>query len=256
MMLLASVLTGCSHAPESREPDDPRPTRTVRYPEINYSYVWSTGPSANLTDRSEELVRASFEAWTYAYFVGPDQSYPGFDRAISKAVQANDPKVGFLRGLASQDPARKPAPRTIFAHIADLSATSTDVTAVTCWYFVAADRDAPQQEKWLTRAVKIGLHNSTATPGNPGIPDTDPDHADPRAHMPPTWDVFGTWNVTELNGVWPNEIPAPGCTPWWHERFPDFAVQPDGTLDAPPGWQPPMMPVAVQYPEWIGPSPQ
>lgn len=254
--LAASLVAGCSSNSGSQSPTTTTTSR-VRYPDVNYSYVWSADSGVDLVSRPAELVRASFEAWLYSYYVGTDQSYPGFEQAASKAVAANDPNIDNLLTLKAVTQPEKPYPHTTFAHIAGFSATDTDVSAIVCRYDVAADPTrAPKPETWLSRATVIHLKNTTSNPGRAGIPDTDPDHPDPRAHIPPTWDVFSPWDVTELKGIWPKDIPSPSCTNWWHDRFPEFVTKPDGTLDAPPNWVPPTMPVGVQYPDWIGPSPQ
>lgn len=63
------------------------------------------------------------------------------------------------------------------------------------------------------------------------------------------WAVFGTWIVVEAKWALPEQVPGRVRIAWWHERFPEFVISADGSLDAPQDWQAPAMPVAVQYPE-------
>ncbi|APA96500.1 hypothetical protein [Nocardia seriolae] len=251
--LVACVLVGCS---DTSEPSVAPTTSRERHPDIDYSYVWSASPGVDLFGRPAELVRATLEASQYAYFVGIDESYPGFQKATQQAVDSNDPNADALLSLKAVTSPEKPAPHTTFAHITNLSGNDTEVSAFVCRYDVPAPNQGGRAERWLARVMQVRLTNSANTPGRAGIADTDPNQTDPRAHMPPNWDVFGNWNVVGAKWVLPDQVPGQGCTAWWHERFPEFAISADGSLDAPQDWQAPAMPVAAQYPEWIGPGTQ
>ena len=108
----------------------------------------------------------------------------------------------------------------------------------------------------LNMAFRVELERTDDDPGQPGVPDADAAEQDPRAHRVPTWNVFEGWKVTKLHYLrrLNGDVIPQGCTDWWQQQFPAFAPNASGNLVPPAGFEPPTMPVAVQYPEWIGPA--
>ncbi|WP_213574817.1 hypothetical protein [Rhodococcus sp. USK13] len=244
--------SGCGTEPHI----EPAPTLGAQDREVLYSHVWSADPGVDLFSRGAELVRATYEAGEYTAFVGLENSYPGFGRAVRGEAHHGDPDIEyFMTSLKVQTETQ--APGTIFGHITAYQSTETSVAATVCHYYLFPENDTTNISlNPLSMAFSFELERAGVDAGPAGIPDTDPARKNPRAHRVPTWNVFGDWKITrlhylrELNG---DVIPR-GCTDWWRQQFPAFTENPSGTLAAPPGFEPPTMPVAVQYPEWIGPA--
>ena len=133
------------------------------------------------------------------------------------------------------------------------------MTATVCEYTIYPNPgriDAPPSTAQfaLQEAVVVELANSEAASETPGIPDANPEKPDPSAHRPPTWDVFGSWKIEKLRVIEPTQLPD-GCAQWWRQQFPGSFQKPgSNVVRVPADVQIPTQPVAVQYPEWIGPG--
>lgn len=146
-------------------------------------------------------------------------------------------------------------------HIASLTETPTEIVADVCDYRQRPTEVTKSSNAQVGFPWVVHLRNTTDTPpGLPGIPpDTDPDTSDPpRAlRVPPDWNVFGRWQITKLHAGgrdWKGTAPEE-CTNWWLQRFPPGSnATDDGNVLVPAGTVVPGVPVAQQYPEWIGPS--
>ncbi|MFE3280683.1 hypothetical protein [Nocardia sp. NPDC059239] len=94
-----------------------------------------------------------------------------------------------------------------------------------------------------------------AIAGVTGIANPDPNYHDPHAQLPPRWDVFGKWKITNIQSAsGASEFPAE-CVPWYQQQFPTYIKDPEfNRLNAPQNMTVPHQPVAQQFPEWIGPS--
>ncbi|QDQ89714.1 hypothetical protein FND50_02250 [Rhodococcus sp. WB9] len=223
--------------------------------EVLYSNVWSADQGVDLFGRGAELVRASYEAGDYTAFVGADNSYPGFTRAVGGEAHHGDSDIEyFMTSLGVQNDTQ--APGTSFAHITAFESTGASVTATVCNYHVFPENGANISLDPLNMAFRVELARTADDPGQAGVPDTDPAQQDSRAHRVPTWNVFEGWKITKLRYLrrMDGDVIAQGCTDWWQQRFPAFAPNAAGNLVPPAGFEPPTMPVAVQYPEWIGPA--
>lgn len=246
-LLAAAATAACS-------PDEADPVPRTD-PEIIYSNVWSADSNIDLFSRGAELVRASAEGGDYTYFVGVDKSYPGYSSAVGGPADDRNPDKSEF--LTWRDPLNSKAiPKTEFQHITAYAASTSAVTATVCSYSLFPDPGDNASLKPLSTATQIELVNTGTDPGLPGIKDADPAHNDSRAHRPPTWNVFGTWRIQKIRFIRaaPDDPIPQGCTDWWHKQFPTFIEQPGNILSQPPGFQAPTQPVAIQYPEWIGPA--
>jgi len=242
-----------STACESRRESAPR---VEADPEILYSNVWSADSGLDLFSRGAELVRATFEAGEYTYFVGLDKSYPGFREAVGGPARHDDPDKSDLMTWAV--PANsKQRPATVFEHITDFTATQTNVSATVCRYMLYPGDEFNATLNPLDEASRIELSNSAESAGLPGSADSRYDSQDPHAHRPPTWNAFGTWKIDKIRWtktVAGESIPN-GCVDWWQQRFPTFTEKTEqNVLSGPEGFVAPTQPVAIQYPEWIGPG--
>ncbi len=141
-------------------------------------------------------------------------------------------------------------------YIADFATTDSRVAATVCSYELFSEPRPNITLNPLNAAFRVELERTAADPGQPGIPDTDPAQQDARANRVPTWNVFEGWKITKLHYLrrLDGDVIPQGCTDWWQQQFPAFAANASGNLVPPPGFEPPTMPVAVQYPEWIGPA--
>ena len=235
---------------------DPAPSTATQDPPILYSNVWSADAGIDLFGRGAELVRGIREAAEYSYFVGLNNSYPGYSDAVGGPAGRNNPNIDEV--MARSDPRSSRQERsTVFRHITAYTAADRTIKATVCEYRVFPEpgrTDAPPNSDGfsLSDAIEVDLENNSNSPGLPGIADSSFDARDSRAHRPPTWNIFGTWTVNKLRVVPAQSIPQ-GCMDWWHQQFPTFTQRSDAhILSAPPGFQVPVQPVAIQYPEWIG----
>ncbi len=249
---LCVLACACSNNAAEETPTTPQ---TTPEQDVPYSQVWSAEPGIDLFDRGAELVRASVEAGNYAYRYSLDTTFPGYDAAVGGPFQFDENEI--LPGLVPNGRGDfEPRPHTARYHIATLTETPTEIVADVC-----DATDWPTSHP-ISESFRVGfawvvhLRNTTDTPGLPGIPDADPDTADPRALRVPDWNVFGTWRISQLRTGgrdWRGTAP-PECTNWWLRRFPGSDVTPNGNVLTPAGTVVPGVPVAQQYPEWIGPS--
>ncbi|MFC0454724.1 hypothetical protein ACFSUH_27655 [Rhodococcus jostii] len=234
---------------------EPSPAPTPQDREVLYSNVWSADQGIDLFGRGAELVRASYEAGDYTAFVGLENSYPGFGRAVGGEANHGDPAIEyFMTSLEAEQSAQ--APGTSFAHITAYESTETSVSATVCNYQLFPQNGTNISLNPLNMAFRVELERTDDDPGRPGVPDADAAEQDPRAHRVPTWNVFEGWKVTKLHYLrrLNGDVIPQGCTDWWQQQFPAFAPNASGNLVPPAGFEPPTMPVAVQYPEWIGPA--
>ncbi|WP_159918750.1 hypothetical protein [Rhodococcus sp. WAY2] len=235
--------------------NEPAPALGAQDRGVLYSHVWSADPGIDLLGRGAELIRATYEAGNYATFVGLEDSYPGFGRAVGGEAHHTDPDIEYFMTSRTVESDTQ-AEGTSFGHITAYQATETSVAATVCHYYLFPESGTNISLNPLKMAFRIQLERAGADAGQAGIPDTDPARKDPRAHRVPTWNVFGDWKITrlhylrQLNG----DVIPQGCTDWWRQQFPNFSPNAGGNLVPPPGFEPPTMPVAVQYPEWIGPA--
>ena len=231
------------------------PGAAEQEPTILYTNVWSANPGINLMQRGPELVRAAYEAADYTRFVGQAHSFPGYPAAVGgPARQGNPDKEEFFTWLEPGEDEQ--IPLTNFAHITSYEESGPDIGATVCSYNLHADPGTNLSVEGLNIAFRVELERTADDPGQPGVPDTDPAQQDPRAHRVPTWNVFEGWKITKLHYLrrLNGDVIPQGCTDWWQQQFPAFAPNASGNLVPPAGFEPPTMPVAVQYPEWIGPA--
>ncbi|MCQ4121657.1 hypothetical protein [Rhodococcus tibetensis] len=228
---------------------------TEQPPEVLYTNVWSADSGVDLLQRGAELVRATYESADYTRFVGQARSFPGYPEAVGGPARRGDPeKEDFFTSL---DPGQdEQIPLTNFLHITAFEETAAGVGATVCTYNLRADPGVNLSVEGLNLAFRIELERTGEDSGQPGIPDTNPAQQDPRAHRPPSWNVFDGWKITKLRYLRPpmgDEMPQ-GCIDWWLQQLPSFTENASGIVVPPPGFETPTMPVAVQYPEWIGPA--
>lgn len=218
---------------------------------IPYSYRWSAEPRVDLLSRDAELVRAVEEGGELAFIRGLENSFPGYREALGGPVRHDDPDI--MDSVGSVQPLGQAVERTNFRHIADFSATDTAVGATLCTSKLYAHESDNTFEPQL-RTTRIELANTTDSPGAPGVPDLNPDGKDAGAFRRPDWNVFGSWKITRFQTLPSSEAP-PECTRWWLSQFPTLQTDPGtGRISIPDGFRAPTQPVAVQYPEWIGPA--
>lgn len=224
----------------------------VPAPKIPYSTVWSADPGVDLFGRGAELIRVTEEATGYSYVSGPEYAYPGYLDAVrdtDSKISPSNPRF-YIEGKISNGKVH-----TWYRHIIEYSDNSNSVSAIVCSYRLYQEPNVYGSSIVLSDAARIALVNTAELPGKPGIVDTDVEGHDPRAQRPPVWNVFGNWKITSYTSILGTEIPQ-GCIDWWKQEFPMFVPDNLGSraLRSPPGYVMPTMPMAVQYPEWIGPT--
>lgn len=249
--------TSCSTAPKS-PPQTPAPA-----PAIPYTFVWSADPGVDLFSRGSELVRATDEAARYTLFVGVAKSYTGYAQAVSDLTTKYD-FADNPDGQIARNVARTPwhpndmRPETVYSHITAFTESDAKVTAIVCDYEVTPNQSSHDSaQRVVSGGTAIELENTNSAPGKPGIANRDPSHQDPRAHIPPQWDIFGSWKVTNISTPLDGKSSRAECIPWLEQQFPGFAKIPSNPynfLQSPPGYKEAHHPVAPQFPEWIGPS--
>ena len=249
--VVATILLGATACTNDTEPPaEPNP------PELVHSHAWSTEPGTDLFSREAELVRASIEGAEMTLLFGIDNSFPGYSEAVGGPRETTDDH--FDRGAAWNSPIDvRQRPVTLYRHLVDLEVDHDRITANVCSYQLFAEGDNTLFNP-LSRATRVEL--LLAPGGNygaAGTPDSDPATSDPDAQNPPGWNVFGDWRIQTLRliPVSPDHTIPESCLPWWSSRFPEFEHRTElNILNAPDGWTPPTQPVALQYPEWIGPT--
>ncbi|WP_405166541.1 hypothetical protein OG203_16470 [Nocardia sp. NBC_01499] len=248
-LAVATVGTGVS-ACDQEEPSKPDPS---------YSNVWSADHGIDLFSRGAELIRAAHESGWIVSHVGINNAYSGYREAL--APPDNDHNMDVLFTEVAPDESAEywlQTKETHHSHITAYSADDKTVTATVCRYVVPEDsvgasgsdlRDFTSNMS----VVDIRLENATGNAGKPGIADRDPNQHDPAAHRPPRWNVFGDWKITKIKKNLDSD--PEGCRTWFQQQIPGLIAEPDSkTLKLSPTVQIPPQPVAVQYPEWIGPS--
>lgn len=217
-----------------------------------YTTVWSADPGIDLIGRGAELIRVAEESIEYTFAAGPETTYPGYFDAVRDSNSWITPGNPGFRTEGGTNYGRV---HTWFRHVVDYSVNSNSVSATVCSYRLFQKPTERPGEAVLSDSVRITLVNSAELPGKPGIVDTDVDGHDPRAQRPPVWNVFGNWKIAEYTSIRSDAIPQQ-CIDWWKLEFPMFTTSFSGSraLRSPPGYVMPTMPMAVQYPEWIGPT--
>ncbi|QNG24229.1 hypothetical protein G4H71_15370 [Rhodococcus triatomae] len=249
--VVATILLGATACTNDTEPPaEPNP------PELVHSHAWSTEPGTDLFSREAELVRASIEGAEMTLLFGIDNSFPGYSEAVGGPRETTDDR--FHRSARWKYPVDvAPIPVTFFRHLVDLEVVDNRITASVCGYRLFADRE-DRMFNPLSEAIHVELDlPSGGNYGAAGPPDGDPATSDPDAQNPPGWNVFGDWRIQTLRliPVSPDHTIPESCLPWWSSRFPEFERRTElNILNAPDGWAPPTQPVALQYPEWIGPT--
>lgn len=245
-LVAAVIVASCS---TSTQAEDGAPVESQPEAEIPHSYRWSADPSVDIFSRGAELVRATYEAGGLAFFRGIDHSFPGYRTAIGGPVGHLDPDI--MESVGSVAPIGDPLPTTNFRHIADFHSGDRSVGATVCTYELFANERDNTLEPRLGQ-TRIELENTGNSPGAPGEPDLHPDQEDPDAQSPPDWDVFGDWKIIRFETI--PDAPRE-CTGWWLSQFPTLPTNPEtGRISIPDDFRAPTVPVAVQYPEWIGPA--
>lgn len=243
LVMVCAALAGCAPS----QPRQAAPAAIVP----PYSHVWSADSGVDLFSRGAELVRATVEAHYEAQTYDPrhtELAYPGYREALIASV---------VEGGVSEGPDVWAG--TQYWHITDFHATDKSVSAWVCGYYIPAvpghPADPLDRNEFLGDIKRVELVNTGWGPGLPGIRDNTPGRHDPRAHVPPTWNVFGTWRITVLTDHLDagDRYPA-SCVPFMRARLPVADVDSDGFPEQPRGFRPPVRPVEVQYPEWIGPA--
>lgn len=251
-LALAALLTaGCSTTTDTHIEQTPT---TPPDPELPYTNHWSAEPGIDIFDRGPELVRASLEAGQYAAFFSVHRSFPGYRDAIGYPDKYSLQTVTDIV-VSGRPGSGRISPLTYHYHIADITETSDTITAEVCAERVTVETRTSERGERHGFSWMVSLTNTDDTPGLPGIADTDPDRSDPRARRVPDWNVFGTWNITQLRTGGRDASTAtahPACTDWWLGRHPGSDVRNNYTF-APAG-EIPGQPRLPQYPEWIGPS--
>ncbi|PVX68379.1 UNVERIFIED_ORG: hypothetical protein FNL38_104202 [Nocardia globerula] len=219
--------------------------------EFPHTTVWSADPGVDLFGRGAELIRATAEATAYTHTGGPEFTYPGYIDAIRDISRDRSSISSWIVNQTPDYDNRF----TWFRNIVDFSESSDSVSAIVCDYLVHEKPSKFDSSVVLDGSVRIVLENTAELAGSSGIVDTDVGGHDPRAQRPPSWNVFGNWKIVEEKSIPGNAI-SQGCVDWWKQEFPTFTVDTQGSraLISPPGYVMPTMPMAVQYPEWIGPS--
>ncbi|MGW6655492.1 hypothetical protein [Rhodococcus sp. NPDC055024] len=219
---------------------------------LPYTTVWSADPGIDLFGRGAELIRATKESVDSAYAAGMEYAYPGYldaVRDIDSKISPANPRF-HTDGRANDGNVY-----TWFRHIIDYSDSSNSVSATVCSYRLYQEPRKSDSSMVLSDSAQITLANTAELPGKPGIIDTDVEGHDPRAQRTPVWNVFGNWKITGYTSILSNAI-SQGCIDWWKQEFPTFTLDTQGSRAVlpPPGYVMPTMPLAVQYPEWIGPA--
>lgn len=251
------VLAGCGQSPQPEETPPATPD-----PPVQYTTQWTAPEGRDLFDRAGELVRASVEAGDYALSFGAQGQFadfppfPGYMDAIGAPYESDPRYTPFYYARGPKKPDTTEWSRNYY--LAELTADGTTIDATVCGYSLGSSSTENYSLDLLKDAIHVRLSTTADSPGLPGIPDADPDSTDPRAHIIPSWNVFGDWKIDELvnASLTDRSSIATPCTDWWQTQFPTYTRR-DGTpfLYPPEGFVFPTVPDdARQYPEWIGPA--
>lgn len=256
-VVIALTVAGCG-GPESA----PAPVEPNLDPPVHYTTEWTAPENIDLFDRASELVRVSVESGDYAMSFGVDGDYPdyppfpGYAKAIGAPARGD---VNFTDAYyATPFPQADLVERARYYHLAQLTTDGKSIDATVCGYRIGADESSKLALSPLKGAVHVRLSTTSVSPGLPGIADADAESSDPRAHVLPSWDVFGDWKIDTLinAGFDERDTFSGACFPWWSEKFPTFTPKYNLPYLFPPDdYVYPSMPEKhVQYPEWIGPG--
>ncbi len=255
--VMVFTVAGCS----SNEPV-PAPVAPTLDPPVHYTAQWTAPENIDLFDRASELVRLSVESGDYAMSFGVDGNYrdyppfPGYVKAIGAPPPGDSHYTDYY--YARPLPQADLVERARYYHLEQLTTDGKSIDATVCGYQFADDAGSRYSLSPLKTAVHVQLSTTASNPGLPGVPDADAGSLDPRAHVLPSWDVFGDWKIdTLINAEFDDrDTFSSPCFPWWAEKFPTFARK-----DSSPYLYPPddyVFPTApekhLQYPEWIGPA--
>ncbi|MHA7653389.1 hypothetical protein ACX9NE_16950 [Mycobacterium sp. ML4] len=257
--LLLDVVTivaaaGCSSGPAQLQAG---PT-TVEQLHPQFSHVWTAAAQIDVFSRPAELVRATREALELTNIYGPDKTFPGYLVATGGPRFPGDANYQFNTTQSSPGYVEiGKSPRTQYLYIAELtiSADHKNIEAIVCGYTIAAPQNTTGlNPNTLRDARRIELSGPASDTQPTSLVDDHPDRVDPRAEMPPSWNVFQSWHITKLVDFEPAGIPA-RCGDWWHSQLP-YLWRPPGEnfLNPPPDdptFQMPREPVKPQFPEWI-----
>lgn len=255
LIVAVAAAAGCSDKP-ARDPHAAPTTTTVEQLHPHFSFVWSADGAFDLFSRPAELIRATREALELTNDFGPDQTFPGYLNAIGGP--SGDEDYVFNTKQSSPGIAEVGrSPRTQYYRIAEvtISPDHSNIGAVVCGYTLAAPENTTGLNAYLVQNVRrIELSGPASDTVPTSLIDDHPDRPDPRAEMPPTWNVFGNWHITKLTSVDPGGIPV-SCGDWWQSQLP-YLWRPPGQnfLNPPPdnpNFQMPREPVKPQFPEWI-----
>ncbi len=235
--------------------DDSPPTTATTSPRLDLellnSNVWSADPGVDLFSRGAELVRAAVEAGDITLFAGIEASFPGYAAAINGPRKVGDDAID--SEFVSESETLPQSKRTEYLHITSYAEEGRTVSANVCRFYLRAEPVSGAEANDHTFCEGVTLENSSADPGAVGQRDESVTEHAPQAQRLPTWNVFGTWKIKKLKLLSFADIPD-SCIDWWRQQFPMLTqIGITKSFGANPESPPPIMPVAVQYPEWIAP---
>ncbi|AYM42818.1 hypothetical protein BKG75_25180 [Mycobacteroides chelonae] len=262
VVLVATVTAGCTPGRGKGTAATSSPaTPTVQQLHPPFSFVWSADAGVDIFSRPAELIRATQEALDLTHIYGPEKTFPGYLKAIGGPKDPRDPDYQFETTSQSTGggwATTNNSPMTNYRHITDLtvSAEGKNIGAYVCVLrILSPDNDAfgtgPQSGSVGT-ATRFELSSISPDQVQSAV-DKSPDVQDPRAEMPPTWDVFTGWHITKIDQLLSDKVPS-SCGDWFHQRLPFLVQTPGhGTVHPPNGgsFQMPREPVKPQFPEWI-----
>ncbi|MFF2557319.1 hypothetical protein ACFVUS_40400 [Nocardia sp. NPDC058058] len=252
VVLAGCLLAGCS--------DDATPGKYQPPEAVQFSYRWTATAGVDLTSDAAIVTRAVIESSFIAAITGTTSerdigkyTYPGYTRAVDRAVADKDPspyKVWDSSILGTAPPLHG----TTYLYLAALnpSANATaprTVDALTCVWFNGLSKDVSPPEKYAS------LRNPALTPQAVKLKLRAPQEDTPKLtalghglSRYPVSDVFGDWSVESIeitnrdlkgrayqdpcvdlpgNPVPPEQLAVTGLT---------FYRDPLPTLDPSPGW--------------------
>lgn len=231
-------------------------------PPVGYTTQWTAPEGVDLFDRAGELVRVAVESGDYAINFGADgkfadfPAFPGYLEAIGAPQDGDGHYTPYYYARSPQKPDTTEWGQ--YYHLTQLTTDGKTIDATVCGYRLGTDPADNYSLSPIKDAVHVRLSTTADSPGLPGIPDADIDSPDSRAHVLPSWNVFGNWTIDEMiNTAYTyDEALAAPCFDWWSAQFPTFTRQDLSPFVYPPdGYVFPTVPAdQLQYPEWIGPA--
>ncbi|NNH72330.1 hypothetical protein HLB23_21125 [Nocardia uniformis] len=243
LLLTAACTTSPSAPPADTGTPAYRPPEEVR----NATVIWSAEPGVDLFDSNSTLVRAAAEALEVAILAGPEDSYPGFNDAVTDPTTRD---LYFRRSTRDTT-----AYGTLYKHILDVTPTSTGFTARTCELFkaFAYQRDGIYNtsrtgrlgnSKTITFISNTPLQSeapSGTTPATTPVATPTPRTSGPAEWQAPEDNLFQSWTI-DLAA--PDDYRSERCAPWVATLDPDAPAEgetvttdnPPQTLPAYPGW--------------------